>query len=81
MRGGLENDIKLNVCQSKLKRAKRMTLEKLEGSFIDDYNNLEDYTQEIKQSNPVSDVLINISKDALMEGKRKFSRMYMGFDA
>ena len=28
MRGELENDLKLNVCQSKLKRAKRMDLEK-----------------------------------------------------
>jgi len=81
MRGELENDLKLNVCQSKLKRAKRMSLEKLEGSFIDDYNKLEAYAQELKQSNPGSDVLINISKDALAEGKRKFLRMYMCFDA
>ncbi|KAH0706388.1 hypothetical protein KY285_010890 [Solanum tuberosum] len=81
MRGELENDLKLNVCQSKLKRAKRMALEKLEGSFIDDYNKLEAYAQELKQSNPGSDVLINISKDALAEGKRNFLRMYMCFDA
>jgi len=81
MRGELENDLKLNVCQSKLKRAKRMSLEKLEGSFIDDYNKLEAYAQELKQSNPGSDVLINISKDALAEGKRNFLRMYMCFDA
>ena len=75
MRGELENDLKLNVCQSKLKRAKRMALEKLDGSFIDDYNKLEAYAQELKQSNPGSDVLINISKDALAEGKIKFLRM------
>ncbi|KAH0729679.1 hypothetical protein KY289_000867 [Solanum tuberosum] len=81
MRGELEKDLKLNVCQSKLKRAKRMALEKLEDSFIDDYNKLEAYAQELKQSNPGSDVLINISKDALAEGKRKFLRMYMCFDA
>ncbi|KAH0645325.1 hypothetical protein KY284_033209 [Solanum tuberosum] len=75
MRGELENDLKLNVCQSKLKRAKSMALEKLEGSFIDDYNKIEAYAQELKQSNPKSDVLINISKDALAEGKRNFLRM------
>ena len=50
-------------------------------SFIDDYNKLEAYAQELKQSNPGSDVLINISKDALAEGKRKFLRMYICFDA
>ena len=50
-------------------------------SFIDDYNKLEAYAQELKQSNPESDVLINISKDALAKGKRKFLRMYICFDA
>ncbi|KAG5615006.1 hypothetical protein H5410_014830 [Solanum commersonii] len=30
MRGELENDLKLNLCQYKLKRAKRMALGKLE---------------------------------------------------
>ncbi|XP_055824404.1 uncharacterized protein LOC129892914 [Solanum dulcamara] len=80
MRAELENDFKLNVSQSMLKRTKCMILEKLEGSYIDDYNKLEAYAQEIKQSNPGSDVLINISKDALAEGKRKFLRMYMCFD-
>ncbi|KAH0651029.1 hypothetical protein KY284_030941 [Solanum tuberosum] len=59
-------------------RAKRMALEKLEGSFIDDYNKLEAYAQELKQSNPKSDVLINISRNALAKGKRKFLRMCKG---
>ncbi|XP_016582287.2 uncharacterized protein LOC107879869 [Capsicum annuum] len=81
MRGELENNFTLNVCQSKLKRAKRMTLEKLEGSFIDEYNKLEAYAQEIRRSNPESDVVINISKDALAEGKTQFLRMYLCFDA
>ena len=45
MRGELENDLKLNVCQSKLKRDKRMALEKLDDSFINDYNKLEAYAQ------------------------------------
>ncbi|KAH0685624.1 hypothetical protein KY290_017130 [Solanum tuberosum] len=58
-----------------------MALEKLEGGFIDDYNKLEAYAQELKQSNPRSDVLINISKDALAGGKINFLRTYMCFDA
>ncbi|KAM3360123.1 hypothetical protein P3S68_019835 [Capsicum galapagoense] len=70
MRGELEKDFTLNVCQSKLKMAKHMILKKLEGNFIDEYNNLEAYAQEIKRSNPESDVVINISKDAFAEEKR-----------
>ncbi|KAF3651238.1 hypothetical protein FXO38_16706 [Capsicum annuum] len=52
-----------------------------EGSFIDEYNKLEAYAQEIRRSNPKSDVVINISKDALAKGKRQFLRMYLCFDA
>uniref|UniRef100_A0A3Q7J7Q6 Uncharacterized protein n=1 Tax=Solanum lycopersicum TaxID=4081 RepID=A0A3Q7J7Q6_SOLLC len=57
-----------------------MALEKLDDSFINDYNKLEAYAQEINQPNPGSDVLINISKVALAEGKRKFLKMYICFD-
>ncbi|XP_033508926.1 uncharacterized protein [Nicotiana tomentosiformis] len=81
MRGELDTDLSLNVTKSTLKRAKRLALEKLEGSFLDDYNKLEAYGQEIKHSNPGSDVVINISKDALAEGKRRFLRMYICFQA
>ncbi|KAF3643884.1 putative F-box protein-like [Capsicum annuum] len=81
MKGELENDFTLNVCQSKLKRAKRIILEKLEGSFIDEYNKLKAYAQEIRSSNPGSDVVINIPKNALAEGKMQFLRMYLSFDA
>uniref|UniRef100_A0A3Q7EQ32 Uncharacterized protein n=1 Tax=Solanum lycopersicum TaxID=4081 RepID=A0A3Q7EQ32_SOLLC len=72
MRGELENDLKLNVCQSKLKRAKRMALEKLDGSFIDDYNKLEDYAQELKQSNPRSDGLIDAVVKVLPEAQHRY---------
>ncbi|XP_075108708.1 uncharacterized protein LOC142180391 [Nicotiana tabacum] len=81
MRGELDTDLSLNVTKSTLKRAKRLALEKLEGSFLDDYNKLEAYGQEIKHSNPGSDVVINISNDALAEGKRRFLRMYICFQA
>ncbi|PHT52623.1 hypothetical protein CQW23_07085 [Capsicum baccatum] len=51
------------------------------GSFIDEYNKLEAYAQEIRRSNPESDIVINISKDALAKEKRQFLRMYLCFDA
>ncbi|XP_075099960.1 uncharacterized protein LOC142176381 [Nicotiana tabacum] len=58
-----------------------MALQQLQGSFLDDYNRLEAYTNEIRESNPGSDVVINLSKDVVAEGKRRFLRMYICFNA
>ncbi|XP_059310700.1 uncharacterized protein LOC132062068 [Lycium ferocissimum] len=65
----------------KCKRAKREVLETLEGSFTDNYKKLEAYANELRESNPGSDVVINLSKEALAQGKRKFLRMYICFKA
>ncbi|XP_060170969.1 uncharacterized protein LOC132601938 [Lycium barbarum] len=81
LRRELENNFDLNVTKAKLKRAKLLALQKLEGSFVDDYKKLEAYGQEVRQSNPGTDVVINISRSALEEGKRKFLRMYICFNA
>ncbi|XP_059286381.1 uncharacterized protein LOC132039862 [Lycium ferocissimum] len=58
MRMELEKNFNLNVTRSKVKRTKLMVLEKLEGSFKDDFNKLEAYGAELKQSNPGTDVAI-----------------------
>ncbi|XP_019225578.1 PREDICTED: uncharacterized protein LOC109207152 [Nicotiana attenuata] len=58
-----------------------MILEKLEGSFTDEYNKLDAYANAIKKSNVGSDIINNISKDALAEGKKIFLRMYICFEA
>lgn len=50
-------------------------------SFIDDFNKLEAYAQKLRDSDPGSDVVINIFKDALEQGKRRFSRIYVYFQA
>ncbi|XP_019244503.1 PREDICTED: uncharacterized protein LOC109224378 [Nicotiana attenuata] len=81
MKLDLKNQFSLNVHNSTLKRAKRMALQQLQGSFLDDYNRLEAYANEIRESNPGSDVVINLSKDAMAEGKRRFLRMYICFNA
>ncbi|XP_070049285.1 uncharacterized protein [Nicotiana tomentosiformis] len=67
MRVELKNTFNVNVSYGKCKRAKRPILEKLDGSFIDDYNRLEAYANELRVSNPVSDVVINLSKDTLSQ--------------
>ncbi|KAK6773679.1 hypothetical protein RDI58_028917 [Solanum bulbocastanum] len=51
------------------------------GSFLDDFNRIEAYANELRLSNLSSDIVINLSKDALEQGKRKFLRMYICFNA
>ncbi|KAK4360400.1 hypothetical protein RND71_019352 [Anisodus tanguticus] len=65
MRHDLDDQFSLNISASKMKRVKRLVLEKFEGSFIDDFNRLKAYTQELRNSNPDTDLVINISKEAL----------------
>ncbi|XP_060190732.1 uncharacterized protein LOC132620010 [Lycium barbarum] len=81
MRADLHRVFDLNVSEGKCKRAKREVLETLEGSFTDNYKKLEAYANELRESNPGSDVVINLSKEALAQGKRKFLRMYICFKA
>jgi len=81
MKQDLMDNFNLNTNDSKLKRAKRMALQKMQGSFLDEYNRLEAYANEIRMTNPGSDVVINLSKDAMVQGKRKFLRMYICFNA
>lgn len=57
----IENVFNMNESTSKVKGARRLALEKLEGCFLDDYNKLEAYG-ELRISNPGSDVVINTSK-------------------
>ncbi|PHT46519.1 SNF1-related protein kinase regulatory subunit beta-3 [Capsicum baccatum] len=71
MRKHVDDKFSLNVSYTKMKRVKRIILEKLDGSFIDDFNKLEAYAQELRDTNPESDVVINISKDALEQGNER----------
>lgn len=82
MRKIVDDNFNLNISYSKMKRVKRLVLEKLDGSYVDDFNKLEGYAQELRDSNPGTDVIINISKEALLEhGQRKFLRMYICIQA
>ncbi|XP_060210408.1 uncharacterized protein LOC132637315 [Lycium barbarum] len=82
MRVDLKTAFNINASFGKAKRAKRMILEDLEGSFIDDYKKLVGCANALKESNrPGSDIILKVSKAALAEGKRRFLRMYICFDA
>ncbi|XP_016508009.2 uncharacterized protein LOC107825647 [Nicotiana tabacum] len=73
----LKRIFELNVSHGKCKWAKRMVLESLDGSFSDEYNKLEVYANELRESNPGSDVVVTLSKSALEEGRRRLLRMYV----
>nr|XP_025886474.1 uncharacterized protein LOC104646812 [Solanum lycopersicum] len=84
MRKIVHDKFKHNISYSKMKRVKRLVLEKLDGSYVDDFNKLEGYAQELRDSNPSTDVIINISKEALLEhGLSKIFEnvyLYSGFE-
>ncbi|KAH0716097.1 hypothetical protein KY284_009002 [Solanum tuberosum] len=79
MKQDLMDNFNLNTNDSKLKRAKRMALQKMQGSFLDEYNRLEAYANEIRMTNPGSDVVINLSKDAMV-GWKEGLRPFIGLD-
>ncbi|KAH0644674.1 hypothetical protein KY284_032558 [Solanum tuberosum] len=71
----------INAHFEKCKRAKRIILENIEGSCCDDYKKLVGYANALKASNAGSDIVLKVSRDALSDGKRKFLRMYICFEA
>ncbi|WMV10242.1 hypothetical protein MTR67_003627 [Solanum verrucosum] len=81
MKADLHRVFELNVSEAKCKRAKKEILESLEGRFVDSYNKLEGYATELRRCNTGSDIVIDLSKKALSNGKRKFLRMYICFKA
>ncbi|KAG5632717.1 hypothetical protein H5410_004434 [Solanum commersonii] len=49
-----------------------MALQKLQKSFLDDYNRIEAYANELRLSNLDSDIVINSSNDGLEQGLRPY---------
>ncbi|XP_028784393.1 uncharacterized protein LOC114740415 [Neltuma alba] len=81
MKKEVELDLKVNVSLHKCKRAKRMIMQEMEGSFTDEFGRLEAYCNEVRSSNPGSDVSVELSREALEQGRRVFKRMYLCFNA
>ncbi|WMV42347.1 hypothetical protein MTR67_035732 [Solanum verrucosum] len=80
MRVDMKTAFNIKAHFEKCKRAKRMILEDMEGSFCDDYKKLIGYANALKESNPGTDVVLKVSRNPLDE-KRKFLRMYICFEA
>ncbi|XP_028770058.1 uncharacterized protein LOC114727523 [Neltuma alba] len=56
-------------------------MDEMEGSYKDEFHNLEAYCNELRTSNPGSDISVEVSKEALENGRREFRRMYVCFNA
>ncbi|KAK4261870.1 hypothetical protein QN277_004808 [Acacia crassicarpa] len=81
MKKDAEEELMVSVSIYKCKRVKRLIVEGLEGSYIDEFNHLETYCNELRKSNMGSYVFLELSKEALDNGKRVFSRWYLCFNA
>lgn len=81
MQAEMEKHLKTRVSVDKCKRAKRMIINQLEGSFKHEFAILFAYAHKIKESNPGSKCEIQLSDEALKKGKRIFRRIFVCFDA
>ncbi|XP_028788217.1 uncharacterized protein LOC114744193 [Neltuma alba] len=81
MKNDVERELKVHVSLHKCKRAKRRIVQHMDGSFVDEFSKLEAYCNELKVSNPGSDISVEISNEALEQGRRVFRRMYLCFNA
>ncbi|KAH0682762.1 hypothetical protein KY290_021352 [Solanum tuberosum] len=81
MKDDLHRVFKLNVSEARRKRSEKEILESLEGSFVDSSNKLDGYVTELRSCNPGSDIVIDLFKEGLSNGKRKFVRIYIYFMA
>ncbi|WMV41539.1 hypothetical protein MTR67_034924 [Solanum verrucosum] len=61
--------VDINVSEAKCKKAKRKIIETLDSSFVDSYNKLEGYAIELRSCNLGSDIVIDLSKEALSNDK------------
>ncbi|KAK4260790.1 hypothetical protein QN277_003861 [Acacia crassicarpa] len=81
MKNKVQRDRKVYVSVHKCKRAKKKIMEEMDGSYKDGFSKLEAYCNELKLSNPGSDVCVEVSEEALEQGRRVFKRLYLCFNA
>ncbi|KAK4283803.1 hypothetical protein QN277_000716 [Acacia crassicarpa] len=53
----------------------------MEGSYVDEFNHFKGHYNELKKSNPGSDLSLELSKEAFENVNRVFSQLYLCFHA
>ena len=81
MREEAKQDMRLHVSATMCKRAKRIVINELEGSYTAEFSQLEAYADQVKRTNPGSSCEIKICKQKLQEGSRVFRRIFVCFAA
>ncbi|CAH9070537.1 unnamed protein product [Cuscuta europaea] len=81
MKEEAEKKLKINVSLYKCKRAKRLIIQEMDGSYKAEFGYLEAYAATLKRSNPGSKAEIELCNEALKEGRRVFKRMFVCFAA
>ncbi|XP_057786929.1 uncharacterized protein LOC131004298 [Salvia miltiorrhiza] len=75
MQGQVKEQLKLHVSLIKCKRAKKIILTKLKGSYIEEFNMLCGYIEKVKETNPGTKMELRLSRDELANGRRVFKRI------
>ena len=63
-----KEELKINVSFHKCKRAKRLVIQELDGSYKVQFQQLEAYAAALKESNPGTNAEIELCKESLKEG-------------
>ncbi|KAL0442094.1 UNVERIFIED_CONTAM: hypothetical protein Sradi_0148300 [Sesamum radiatum] len=74
-------DIRCHVLKHQAYRAKRKSLNAIEGKAEDQFDQLWDYAAELRASNPRSTVIMAMTEGDDGTDRRKFEKLYVCFDA
>ena len=81
LREEVKREWNVSVSLHKCKRAKKIIMGNLDGSYVDDFSKLEAYCNELRLSDPGTDAWVQLSQEELAKKRRVFKRMYVCFNA
>ncbi|XP_057803543.1 uncharacterized protein LOC131018863 [Salvia miltiorrhiza] len=79
--GQVKEHLKMHLNLMKCKKAKRIILTKLKGSYREEFNMLRGYIEKVKETNPGTKMELQLSRDELANGGRVFKRIFVMLDA
>ncbi|XP_058209741.1 uncharacterized protein LOC131322424 [Rhododendron vialii] len=73
----VKKDLVVNVSTTQAYRAKRKTLDLIEGTHLEQYALLRDYCEEVRRTNPNTTIIINTIPPPTEDGQPTFERLYI----